>query len=102
MLQEFYKVTLDALEDANNERLWFKTNLKLGYLWMDATDYGKLARIIKELHKVCARASMVWLLPPWSDSRGAGRCSTASGRTATRTRGRARNFSRCTPWRSSI
>jgi len=29
LLQEFYETTLDALKDAKNERLWFKTNCKV-------------------------------------------------------------------------
>jgi hypothetical protein len=28
LLQEFYETTLEALRDAKNERLWFKTNTK--------------------------------------------------------------------------
>ena len=35
LLQEFYETTLTALQEAKNERLWFKTNLKLGKLWFD-------------------------------------------------------------------
>lgn len=30
LLQQFYTTTLDALREARNERLWFKTNTKLG------------------------------------------------------------------------
>jgi COP9 signalosome complex subunit 2 len=30
LLQDFYETTLDALRDAKNERLWFKTMTKLG------------------------------------------------------------------------
>ena len=29
LLQEFYETTLEALRDAKNERLWFKTNTKV-------------------------------------------------------------------------
>ena len=32
-LQDFYETTLLSLEAARNERLWFKTNLKLCKLW---------------------------------------------------------------------
>lgn len=53
LLQEFYQITLEALKQANNERLWVKTNLKLGKLYFDAGDYGRLAVIIAELHKSC-------------------------------------------------
>jgi len=35
LLQQFYQTTLDALKDARNERLWFKTNTKLAKLYLD-------------------------------------------------------------------
>eukprot|EP00967_Tisochrysis_lutea_P013758 scaffold15409_cov35-Tisochrysis_lutea.AAC.2 len=47
LLQELYETTLSALQEAKNERLWFKTNLKLGKLWFDRAQYGRLQRIIK-------------------------------------------------------
>lgn len=53
LLQEFYETTLDALKDAKNDRLWFKTNCKLGKLYYDCEDFNKLGRIIKELRKSC-------------------------------------------------
>eukprot|EP00111_Clytia_hemisphaerica_P003188 TCONS_00009086-protein len=53
LLQEFYETTLDALKDAKNERLWFKTNCKLGKLYYDREDFSRLSRIIKELRKSC-------------------------------------------------
>ena len=53
LLQEFYETTLTALQEAKNELLWFKTNLKLGKLWFDLAEYGNLQRIIKELIKSC-------------------------------------------------
>eukprot|EP00741_Cyanophora_paradoxa_P022159 tig00021435_g21391.t1 len=55
LLQDFYETTLDALRDAQNERLWFKTNLKLGKLWFDIGEYSKLQKILKDLHKSCQR-----------------------------------------------
>lgn len=51
VLQEFYETTLKALEKARNERLWFKTNLKLANLWFKKQEYGRLAKILKDLHK---------------------------------------------------
>jgi hypothetical protein len=51
--QEFYETTLKALQEAKNDRLWFKTNLKLGKLWFDMQEYGRLQRIIRELHRSC-------------------------------------------------
>mmetsp|Transcript_13923 Transcript_13923/g.42471 ORF Transcript_13923/g.42471 Transcript_13923/m.42471 type:complete len:356 (+) Transcript_13923:150-1217(+) len=56
LLQELYETTLSALQEAKNERLWFKTNLKLGKLWFDRAQYGRLQRIIKELNKACQNA----------------------------------------------
>ena len=53
LLQDFYETTLDALKDAKNERLWFKTMTKLGKLYFDREDYGKLSRILKQLHTSC-------------------------------------------------
>ena len=53
LLQNFYETTLDALKEAKNERLWFKTNTKLGKLYFDRADYNKLQRILKQLHTSC-------------------------------------------------
>eukprot|EP00908_Phaeocystis_cordata_P020265 Transcript_31937.p1 GENE.Transcript_31937~~Transcript_31937.p1 ORF type:complete len:380 (-),score=228.18 Transcript_31937:205-1344(-) len=53
LLQEFYETTLKALQEAKNDRLWFKTNLKLGKLWFDMEEYGRLQKIIRELHRSC-------------------------------------------------
>jgi len=53
LLQNFYEITLAALMEAKNDRLWFKTNLRLGKLWFDREEYGRLQRILKELHKSC-------------------------------------------------
>merc|ERR1712088_941127 len=53
LLQNFYETTLDALKDAKNERLWFKTMTKLGKLYFDREDYGKLSRILKQLRQSC-------------------------------------------------
>ena len=32
--QDFYSLTLDSLKESKNERLWFKTNMKLANLWV--------------------------------------------------------------------
>jgi len=53
LLQEFYETTLEALKDAKNDRLWFKTNTKLGKLYFDREEYTKLSRILKQLHQSC-------------------------------------------------
>ncbi|SCZ97918.1 BZ3500_MvSof-1268-A1-R1_Chr7-3g09638 [Microbotryum saponariae] len=61
-MQEFYEVTMSALEEAKNERLSTKTNLKLAKLWLDRKEYTRLNKaslyeqggILKELHASCA------------------------------------------------
>jgi len=53
LLQEFYETTLEALKDAKNDRLWFKTNTKLGKLYHDQEDFLKLNKILKQLHASC-------------------------------------------------
>eukprot|EP00013_Stygamoeba_regulata_P029529 CAMPEP_0177645646 /NCGR_PEP_ID=MMETSP0447-20121125/9358_1 /TAXON_ID=0 /ORGANISM="Stygamoeba regulata, Strain BSH-02190019" /LENGTH=505 /DNA_ID=CAMNT_0019148139 /DNA_START=1168 /DNA_END=2685 /DNA_ORIENTATION=+ len=51
ILQHFYKITLDVLEKANNDRLWIKTNLKLGNWHFHRGEYTKLARIVKSVRQ---------------------------------------------------
>jgi len=53
LLQNFYETTLEALRDAKNERLWFKTMTKLGKLYFDREEFNKLARILKQLRQSC-------------------------------------------------
>eukprot|EP00050_Salpingoeca_kvevrii_P018751 m.78007 g.78007 ORF g.78007 m.78007 type:complete len:495 (-) comp8152_c2_seq3:1481-2965(-) len=53
LLLDFYQTTLAALAEASNERLWFKTNLKLGKMYLDQGECLRVARIIKELRKSC-------------------------------------------------
>lgn len=53
LLQKFYETTLDALKDAKNERLWFKTNTKLGKLYFDMREFYKLEKILKQLKSSC-------------------------------------------------
>lgn len=53
LLQNFYETTLEALKDAKNDRLWFKTNTKLGKLYFDRSDFSKLQKILKQLHQSC-------------------------------------------------
>lgn len=49
--QEFYETTLRALEKARNDRLWFKTQLKLVGLWFKMKEYSRMHKILKELHR---------------------------------------------------
>lgn len=53
LLQDFYSITLASLAEANNERLWFKTQLKLCGLWFKLKEFSRMHKILKELHK-CA------------------------------------------------
>eukprot|EP00042_Codosiga_hollandica_P049293 m.570068 g.570068 ORF g.570068 m.570068 type:complete len:443 (-) comp57848_c0_seq4:160-1488(-) len=53
LLQSFYETTLDALKEAKNDRLWFKTTLKLGKMHLDREEFTKLLRIIKHLYASC-------------------------------------------------
>jgi len=53
LLQNFYETTLEALREAKNDRLWFKTNTKLGKLYFDREEFGRLQRILKQLHASC-------------------------------------------------
>mmetsp|Transcript_33556 Transcript_33556/g.99906 ORF Transcript_33556/g.99906 Transcript_33556/m.99906 type:complete len:438 (-) Transcript_33556:1484-2797(-) len=55
VLQQFYETTLKALERAKNDRLWFKTNLKLANLWFKKQEYPRLSKILKELLRSCQR-----------------------------------------------
>ncbi|KAM7259271.1 hypothetical protein ACFE04_015012 [Oxalis oulophora] len=55
VLQEFYQTTLKALEEAKNERLWYKINLKLCKIYLDMGEYGRMSKILKELHKSCQK-----------------------------------------------
>ena len=52
-LQDFYETTLQKLEETKNERLWFKTNLKLCKLMFDVKDFAQMQVILRELHKSC-------------------------------------------------
>lgn len=51
LLQTFYGTTLESLADAKNERLWFKTQLKLCTLWFQMKEYSRASKLMKELHK---------------------------------------------------
>ncbi|KAF8640396.1 hypothetical protein AX17_000065 [Amanita inopinata Kibby_2008] len=52
ILEKFYQATKDALEEAKNERLSLKTNLKLAKLWLDRKEFTRLSRLIRDLHRV--------------------------------------------------
>lgn len=53
LLQEFYGLTLASLAEAKNDRLWFKTNMKLATLLLSLRELPKAAKVLRELHKSC-------------------------------------------------
>uniref|UniRef100_A0A914I3B9 PCI domain-containing protein n=1 Tax=Globodera rostochiensis TaxID=31243 RepID=A0A914I3B9_GLORO len=57
LLQQFYNITLDALKEAKNERLWFKTNTKLGKLYFDLKEFDRLKHVLKQLRNSCQTES---------------------------------------------
>lgn len=48
-----YEITLERLKDANNERLWFNMNVKLGKLYLDIGEFGQLRRLLDKLYVYC-------------------------------------------------
>ncbi|KAI9595574.1 COP9 signalosome complex subunit 2-like protein [Syncephalis fuscata] len=52
-MERFYKVTLDALLEAKNERLWMKTNLKLAKLLLDREENTQLSQVLRDLKQAC-------------------------------------------------
>ncbi|VDN23521.1 unnamed protein product [Gongylonema pulchrum] len=52
-LKALKKLAPMSFHDAKNERLWFKTNTKLGKLYFDQKEFTKLDRIIKQLRNSC-------------------------------------------------
>ncbi|KDR85634.1 hypothetical protein GALMADRAFT_218727 [Galerina marginata CBS 339.88] len=59
VLEKFYQATRKALEEAKNERLSVKTNLKLAKLWLDRKEYARLSKLIRELHNATTATSEV-------------------------------------------
>mmetsp|Transcript_31158 Transcript_31158/g.41219 ORF Transcript_31158/g.41219 Transcript_31158/m.41219 type:complete len:459 (+) Transcript_31158:44-1420(+) len=53
LLSFIYETTLIALQQSKNERLFFKTNLKLGHLLFHTGDLSRLQKVIKELLRSC-------------------------------------------------
>lgn len=53
LLENLYSTTLETLRETRNERLWFKTNTKLGKLYFDRRDFGRLSVVIRQLHQSC-------------------------------------------------
>ncbi|KAJ3532587.1 hypothetical protein NMY22_g7681 [Coprinellus aureogranulatus] len=57
VLEKFYQATKKALEEAKNDRLSAKTNLKLAKLWLDRKEYGRLSKLIRDLHAATIASS---------------------------------------------
>jgi COP9 signalosome complex subunit 2 len=53
LLREFYQTTLLTLKEAKNDRLWFKTNLKLCKMFFEQKDFTRVSRISAELYAFC-------------------------------------------------
>jgi len=62
LLESFYQTTLNALKEARNDRLWFKTNTKLGKLYYDRADWQRLQKILRQLRNSCQVCSQLYLL----------------------------------------
>eukprot|EP00166_Cyanidium_caldarium_P006004 ctg_77.g28 len=59
LLSQFYERTLATLVDEGtqrSERLWFKTEVRRGYLMLERGEYAGLSRLLKELHRFCRQA----------------------------------------------
>ncbi|KAG8906076.1 hypothetical protein FRB99_007664 [Tulasnella sp. 403] len=54
VLEKFYEATREALGEAKNDRLSTKTNLKLAKLWLDKKEYGRLTKLVRDLHAAIA------------------------------------------------
>lgn len=48
--------------DAKNDRLWFKTNTKLGKLYYDREEFIKLAKILRQLHQSCQVSQFLFMV----------------------------------------
>lgn len=60
VLKEIFEVTLTALENTNNERLWFGTNIKLAKLYLKdqaAPRIDEVEKILDGLKKHCRNAA---------------------------------------------
>ena len=49
LLQNFYETTLNALKETKNDRLWFKTKLKLGKLYFDNEESCQVKKLKNKL-----------------------------------------------------
>ncbi|OQR91725.1 COP9 signalosome complex subunit [Achlya hypogyna] len=56
IISKMYTITLQALRTANNDRLWFQTNIKLGKLYLELGEYANLHRVLEQLQASCKLA----------------------------------------------
>ncbi|KAJ0396509.1 hypothetical protein ATCC90586_006595 [Pythium insidiosum] len=59
ILQRFYETTLETLKEARNERLWFKTNLKLGNLLYEIGDFARLTKAQEDADEGVKKSSQL-------------------------------------------
>lgn len=52
-LEKVYSATVSALTGLNNDRLQLKTHLKLAKLYLDRSEWSRLARVLRQLHATC-------------------------------------------------
>ena len=50
---KMYELTLEKLQDVNNDRLWFSVNVKLGKLYLDMHEFDQLATLLQQLYNYC-------------------------------------------------
>ena len=56
MLTQVYHTTLSVLKGSTaTDRLWFKTNLKLGYLYLETGNLDELRKVLKDLQRTFSR-----------------------------------------------
>uniref|UniRef100_A0A0A9Z433 COP9 signalosome complex subunit 2 n=1 Tax=Lygus hesperus TaxID=30085 RepID=A0A0A9Z433_LYGHE len=49
LLHNFYETTLGALKESQNDRMWFKTSIKLAKLYLERQDFLELANSLKQM-----------------------------------------------------
>lgn len=54
-LETIYELTLEALQQGMNQRLWFSTSVKLAKLYLEKEDISKLQHVVTSLHKSCLK-----------------------------------------------
>ena len=55
ILSQMYELTLEALKSANNERMWFNTNLKLAKLYIETKEFDRVESSILKMKASCQK-----------------------------------------------